>query len=119
MGFAALGLVVALAAAPANVTGKWEGKISSTRDDGTAREDTALLILEQKDSTVTGSIGGSETDQHKITSGSVADDKVTIKATTPNGRELTLELTVENDEMKGTITNGERVGQLAVKKLKP
>ena len=115
MGFAAIGLVLALVAAPADVTGKWEGKISSTRD-GNPKEDSALLILEQKESTITGSIGGSETDQHKITSGSVADDKVTIKATTPNGRELTLELTVEKDEMKGTITAGERVGQLHVKK---
>jgi hypothetical protein len=116
MGFAVLGLVFAVAVAPANVTGKWEGKITASRDDGTAREDSALLILEQKETTVTGSIGGSETDQHKITSGSVADNKVTIKATTPNGRELTLELTVENDEMKGTIKSGERVGQLTVKK---
>ncbi len=119
MGFAVLGLVFALALAPANVTGKWEGKITATRDDGSARDDPALLILEHKDSTITGSIGGSETDQHKITSGTVVDDKVTIKATTPNGRELTLELTVENDEMKGTIKAGERVGQLNVKKLKP
>jgi hypothetical protein len=120
MGFAVLGRVFALAVAPtvapANVTGKWEGKITAPREDGSSREDAALLILEQKETTVTGSIGGSETDQHKITSGSVADNKVTIKATTPNGRELTLELTVENDEMKGTIKSGERVGQLTVKR---
>jgi hypothetical protein len=116
MGIAALGLVLALVAAPANVTGKWDGKITSQRDDGTAREDTALLILEQKDAVVTGTIGGSETDQHAITSGSVVDNKVTLKATTPNGRELTLELTLDNDELNGTISNGERQGKITTKK---
>ena len=116
MSIAAVGLVLALASAPADITGKWEGKISST--DGSGQEDTALLILTQKDTTITGTIGGSETDQHKITSGRIDDNKVTIKTTTPNGREITLELTVDNDEMKGTITAGERQGKLHVKRIK-
>jgi len=40
-------LVAGLAAAPADVTGKWEGKLTMEMD-GAQQEDSALLILTQK-----------------------------------------------------------------------
>jgi predicted dehydrogenase len=93
--------------------------VKGKRPDGTTSEDTALLILDQKDSTITGTIGGSETDQHPITSGKIEGTKVTLAAkNTRNGRELSLELTIEEDQMKGTVTMGERQGQIVVKKRK-
>ena len=117
MKLAVLGLLVALVAAqPANIKGKWEGKVTGQRDDGSTREDSAMLILEQSEGTVTGTIGGNESDQHPITKGTVEGNKVTIDAKTANGREFHLELTVENDEMKGTVTSGERKATLHVKK---
>jgi hypothetical protein len=119
MTLAVLGLAVALAAAPANVTGTWEGTLTAQRGDGSTREDKALLILTQKDGTVTGTIGGGEDDQHPITTGTVDGNKVTLAATTDGGREFHIELTVESDEsMKGTIKSGERHATIAVKKRK-
>ncbi len=111
-------LLATLSAAPADVTGKWAGTISGTAEDGSPREDGAVLILTQKDKTVTGTVGGSETDQHNITSGTIADNKVTINAVTPNGREIKLDLTVEGEEMKGTLMLGERTAKVAVKRTK-
>jgi hypothetical protein len=111
-------LATTLATAPADVTGKWGGTLVGQGSDGSTREDAALLILTQKENTITGTIGGSETDQHKITKGTIDGDKVVVTAVTPNGREIQLDLVVENDEMKGTITAGERKGQVLVKRLK-
>ena len=115
-----MGLSLALVTgSAADITGKWEGKITGERPDGTKSEDTALLILIQKDSTITGTVGGSETDQHPITSGTIAGNKVTILAkNAKNDREYRVELTVDGDAMKGTLTSGERRGELVVKKRK-
>jgi hypothetical protein len=118
--FTVVGLALALATgSAADIKGKWEGKIIGERPDGTKSEDTALLILDQKGATLTGSVGGSETDQHPITSGTIEGNKVTIVAKhEKNGREYHLELTLEGDTMKGTLTSGERRGELLVKRRK-
>jgi hypothetical protein len=114
-----LALLAALVAAPANIKGTWDGTLTSQRPDGTTSETPTLFVLDQKDGTVTGTIGGNETDQHPITSGSIDGDKVVIDAKhTNNGREFHLELTIENDEMKGTVRSGDRTGQLTVKRRK-
>jgi len=105
--------------APADVTGRWQGTLTAERPDGTKREDSALLILEQKGTEITGTIGGSEADRHPIVKGTIDGAKVTIQARTVNGeRELLLELTLDGDEMKGTITSGERKGQVVLKRSK-
>jgi hypothetical protein len=114
-----LALLAGLVAAPANVKGTWDGTLTSQRPDGTTSDTPALLVLDQKDGTVTGTIGGGETDQHPITSGSIDGNKVVIDAKhASNDREFHLELTVENDEMKGTIKSGDRTGQLTVRRRK-
>jgi hypothetical protein len=112
-------LLALVTGSAADVKGRWEGKVIAQKPDGTTAEDTALLILDQKESTVTGTIGGSDNDQHPITSGTVDGNKVTIAAThAQNGREFRLELTLEGDDMKGTLTSGERRGQLELKRRK-
>jgi hypothetical protein len=118
--FAVAGLALALVAgSAADVKGKWDGKITTERPDGTMSEDTALLILDQKETNITGTVGGNEEDQHPIASGQIDGTKVTLMAThSTNGREYRIELTLEGDEMKGTLTSGERRGQLSVKRRK-
>jgi hypothetical protein len=117
MVLAVAGLVLALtAAAPVDVNGKWEGKLTGQRGDGTAVEEGALLILVQKDTTITGTVGGSETDQNTITKGAIDGNKVSLVVERSEGRQITIELTVDGDEMKGTITMGERRAQLALKR---
>jgi hypothetical protein len=112
------GLLSASLVAPANVAGKWAGTITAQREDGSRSEDTVLLILDQKDATITGTVGGSETDQHPITSGSVDGNAVTISARSGSGREYLLKLTVENDQLKGTVTSGTRTGQVQATRRK-
>jgi len=109
----------ALTAAPADVTGNWEGSLTATRPDGSSSDDTVLLILTQKDGTVTGSVGGSETDQHPITAGTIDGDKVVIAARhATNGREYKLELKLQNEELTGTVTSGEMRGEVRTKRRK-
>jgi hypothetical protein len=107
------------APAPADVTGKWDGGLTATKPDGSKHEDTVLLILKQKDGTVTGSIGGAENDQHPITTGTIDGDKVVIVARhAENGREYRLELTLKDDELNGTVTNGEMRADVRTKRRK-
>jgi hypothetical protein len=114
------GLLLALATAPAiDVKGKWDGTITAEKSDGTKSDDAALLILDQKDTTVTGTVGGSETDQHPITSGTIEGNKLILLAKNANNeREYRIELTIEGDEMKGTLTSGDRRAQIVAKKRK-
>ena len=119
MFLAVLGLVFGMAAAPANLTGKWEGKINGVRSDGTTVEDPVLLVLEQKDRKVTGTVGGSETDQHPITSGTIEGNKATLVAKhVENGREYRLELTVDGDDVKGMVYMGTREAKLQARRRK-
>lgn len=111
-------LLATLAAVPADVKGRWEGTVTAVRDDGTKQEQTALLLLEQKDSTISGTVGGGESDQHTITSGTIDGSKVVIVATPANGPEVRLELTVEGEEMKGMASRGTRTAQVVVKRVK-
>ena len=112
-------LATIAAPAPADVKGKWDGTVSATREDGSTSDDTVLLVLDQKDTKISGTIGGSETDQHPITSGSIDGNKVVIVAKhTTNEREFRLELMLENDQLKGTVTSGARKGTVVAKKRK-
>jgi hypothetical protein len=116
---AALSLALSVGA-PADVTGKWQGTLTSTRPDGSVGEDTALVILEQKGSKLSGTVGGSETDRHPITSGSSEGNKISLQARNANNdREYKIELTVDGDEMKGSMTSGERSATIALKRVKP
>jgi hypothetical protein len=115
---AALVLALAATAAPADLSGKWEGKVTMETPDG-KREDTALLILTQKGDTVSGTVGESESDQHPITSGTTDGNTLVLLAKNANnGREYRIELTVSGDELKGTIASGERRGEVYAKKRK-
>lgn len=116
--FALAALMVSLVAGPAaDVTGKWDGTIKAQRSDGSTHEDSALLILTQKDKTITGTVGGNESDQHPIVSGTIDGNKLTILAKHANdGREYRLELTVDGTEMKGKLTSGDRSAELVAKK---
>jgi hypothetical protein len=118
--FAMAALSLFLAVTPAaDVTGNWEGKISGTREDGSKTEDTALLMLKQKGATITGTIGGNENDQHPITKGTIEGNKISIvAANSRNGREMQLDMTVDGDELKGTLRIGERKADLLAKRRK-
>jgi hypothetical protein len=118
---AVAGLLLALTGGiQTDVKGRWEVTLSGQRPDGTAIEDPALVILEQKGTTLTGSVGRDDNDRHPITSGTIEGNKVTLLAKhAVNEREYRVELTVANDEMKGTVSSGEMRANLLLKRKKP
>jgi hypothetical protein len=111
-------LVAVLAAQPATVTGKWGGTLVAQGDDGSKREDKALLILTQKGAAISGTVGADEDDRHAITSGAIEGNKVRIEAALPTGRVIRFDLVLEKDEMKGTISSSGRSGEALLKRLK-
>jgi hypothetical protein len=112
-------LLTLLQTTPAGVTGRWEGSLTSQAEDGSTKTDTAVLLLEQKDTTVTGTIGGNENDQFAITAGKVEGNTLTITAQDRNGRDFRVTLTVEKDEMKGTVVSGPQTAQVQVRRRTP
>jgi hypothetical protein len=117
--FMAAALLLSLTAAPVDVTGKWDGTVTAQREDGTAAEDTVLLMLTQKETTITGTVGGHEQDQHPITAGRIEGNKITLTAKNANsGREYTIELTLDGDQMKGTVVAGNRKAEITARKRK-
>jgi hypothetical protein len=111
-------LLTLVQAGPANVKGTWEGTLTGVGDDGSPKDEPALLILDQKEVTVTGTVGGSQDDQFPITSGTVEGNKLTLVAKKEDGREFRVELTLENDQLKGTVASGQRTMKLQVRKRK-
>jgi hypothetical protein len=92
-----------LTLAAADVTGTWSGTF--TPEDG--NEGPALLILQQKGESLTGTAGPNEESRHEILNGKVTGDKVSFVA----GREpMKFELTLKGDELSGQVTR-ERDGQ--------
>jgi hypothetical protein len=119
MSFAVATLLLALLqATPATVTGKWDGTVTAQREDGSTSQDSTLLILQQKDTTVTGTVGSNESDQMPVTSGTVEANKIVLLAKSESGREYRVELTMENDELKGTVTSGERRATVQARRRK-
>ena len=64
-------------------------------------------------------LGGAENDQHPIATGTIDGDKVVITAThATNGREYRSKLTLQNEELTGTVTAGEQRAQVRAKRRK-
>ena len=97
--FAALA-VSALSALAADVAGKWTGAFTSP--DGNAQ--TALVVLKQDGSVITGTAGPDESQQWPIKKGKIEGNKVSVEVTSEeNGMVYTVELVLEGDHLKGDI----------------
>ena len=87
-------------AAGADVSGKWSGSFKMTAPDGQTREGTAVLILKQTGSDITGSAGPDENEQHTIAKGKIVGDKITLE--TDDG--VTLDLVLAGERIAGDVT---------------
>jgi hypothetical protein len=96
----------------ADVTGKWRGAIrTEMAAQTTGGEIPAYLLLEQSDSRVTGSAGGSEKMLFKIQQGRIEGDRLTIEASPKEGAVLRFILTVKGDALEGEVEeNGRSIG---------
>jgi opacity protein-like surface antigen len=94
-------VAMALAAAAADVTGKWSG--SFTPEGG--QPGTAYAILKQSGTALTGSAGPDESQQWPDLKGTIHGDKVTVEVkSTSDGTVYKCDLVLEGDHLKGDVS---------------
>src|SRR5215208_7178309 len=72
---------LALAAAPdTNVTGNWSGTFVMIDPGGETKDSTALLVLKQTGSEISGTVGPNADERHVISKGKIEGDKITIES---------------------------------------
>jgi hypothetical protein len=108
------------AAAAADVTGKWTGSFKIISGDG--QDETALLVLKQTGTAISGTVGPNEDEQHAITRGSIDGDKITIEVVDGETR-VKLDLVLTGERIVGDVAvNGEEgrslKGKIDVKRAK-
>jgi hypothetical protein len=98
--FAAVWVAVA---AGADVSGRWTGSFKMTAPDGQVHDGTALLVLKQAGSDITGTIGPDDGEQHSITKGKIEGDKVTLEAA-EGALVMKLEMVLTGERLAGDVT---------------
>src|SRR5262249_12226456 len=79
-----LAVLALCAAADINVTGKWSGSFNITAPDGESKESTAVLVLKQNGTEITGTVGPNEEKQFAIQKGKIEGSKITLEAQDDN-----------------------------------
>jgi hypothetical protein len=97
----------ALAIADVNVTGNWSGTANVTHPGGETKDSTALLILKQTGSEITGSVGPHEGELYTIQKGRVDGDKITLEVIDPDGHNIKFDLKVDGDRMTGEANSSD------------
>ena len=87
-------------AADVDVTGKWTGSFNITNPDGETKESTALLILKQSGTEITGTVGPHEDEQEPIQKGKIEGNKITMEAE-HDGHTVKFDLVLTADRMTG------------------
>jgi hypothetical protein len=99
-----IGLLAAFAlaaVADTDVTGIWKGSFNVAAAGGAeAQNGTAHLVLKQKGSEITGSVGPSEDQQFPIVKGKIEGNKITLEAD-HDGHTLTLNLVLAAEHITG------------------
>ena len=89
-----------LAIADTNVTGKWSGSFNITASNGEMKESTALLVLKQSGTDITGTVGPNEEEQFPIQKGKIEGDKITLEAD-HEGQTIKFDLVLAADRITG------------------
>jgi hypothetical protein len=90
-------------AAAADVTGRWTGTFKATNPDGETRDGTALMIIKQTGSDITGTVGPNEGEQHAITKGKIEGDKITLESA-DGPMVIKLNLVLTGERIAGDVT---------------
>jgi hypothetical protein len=91
-----------IAVADVNVSGKWTGNFKVIAGDGQAQDSTALFLLKQNGSEITGSVGPNEGEQHQITKGKIDGDKITLELA-EGDLVIKLDLVLAEDRITGDV----------------
>lgn len=87
----------------ADVTGTWSGPMQMTRG-GETKDDSAHMVLTQKGTEITGTIGPNADKQLPISKGSIEGSDITLEATPPNGEgKVTVKLKADGDKLIGEL----------------
>ena len=97
-----LGAVAGSAAADVDVTGKWWGSFNVSGPDGQTKESTAVLLLKQNGTEITGSVGPNEGEQHEITRGKIEGDKITLESA-DGGVVIKFDLMLDGGRITGDV----------------
>ena len=89
-----------IAVADVNVTGKWSGSFNAVGPDGQTKDSTAVLVLKQNGSEITGTVGPNEGEQHEITKGKIEGDKITLESN-DGGIAIKFDLALAGDRITG------------------
>ena len=92
-----------IAIADTNVTGKWSGSFNVMDENGGTKESTAVLMLKQSGSEITGTVGPDEGEQHAITKGKIDGDKITLESADGNVS-IKLDLALAGDRITGNVS---------------
>jgi hypothetical protein len=95
-----LAALAGVAMADINVTGKWSGSFNPTDSNGETKEQTALLVLKQSGSDITGTVGPNEGEQFAIQKGKIEGDKITL-VVDHDGSTMTFNLVLADDRITG------------------
>jgi hypothetical protein len=101
--FIVVAALAGIAIADTNVTGKWSGSLNVTDENGGTKESTAVLILKQSGSEITGTVGPDDGEQHTITKGKIDGDKITLESADGNVA-IKLDLALAGDRITGNVS---------------
>jgi len=118
---AVLALASVPAAADVNVTGNWSGTFTMQGPNGQTKDGTALLVLKQTGSEITGTVGPDESERIDIKKGTIDGNKITIECS-DGEHQMLFTLVLADDRISGDVratdAGDERRAKLDVKRTK-
>jgi len=102
LSFLALGALSA--AADVNVTGKWTGTFQEVAPGNSTH--TALVVLKQDGTSITGSVGPDENERYEIRKGTIDGNKIKLEIAEEE-HTIYIELVLDGDHMQGDAHAGD------------
>jgi hypothetical protein len=101
--FLVLAALAGLAIADMDVSGKWSGSFNAMGPNGELKETTAVMVLRQTGTDITGSVGPSEDAQFPIQKGRIEGDKITLEAD-HEGHTIRFDLVCAGSRISGDVS---------------
>jgi hypothetical protein len=99
--------VTCVAAPDVNISGTWTGKAMVTPEGAEAVERSAIVVLKQEGSTVTGTAGPAEDTMLPISNGKLEGSKLTFAVVQEGEVNITFNMAFENGRLTGTAAGNQ------------
>jgi hypothetical protein len=99
-----------------SVTGKWSGSFDISHANGETENSTAILVLKQTGTEITGTVGPDVDKQLPIQKGKIEGAKITLEADN-QGRTIKFALVLSGDHLTGEASMSEDDGGIGKAKL--